>query len=309
MAMALRNWMFTGAATNNVCPSWRNTLKCNPTSACATDNETGRQYCCEDVNQGTCWIDTTPCATDGSTFKCTRGSSSWCCLTDKEICTESAGQINICWAAEPKNLLRDISPNALRSAYSSLTSARPDASSYTFDPQLLIAATASPSSSSSRPATSDTSTTSTPSTNTQTTESSTTETAVQTGGGAGSSDNLGNSPVTGDTSTGGGDKNFGAGAIAGIIIGVVAGIALGAALTWFLLRRARRRAAAGVAGAEETSPPMYHDNKYVYSGHPQMPAEMHSPSQEHKPTVAPVAAELAANQGFYAELPSNQHHR
>lgn len=133
---------------------------------------------------------------------------------------------------------------------------------------------------------------------------------MQTGGGAGSSDNLGNGPVNGGASSGsgGGGGSFGAGAIAGIVVGVIAAIALGSALTWFLLRRAHRKRDSGVSGAEETSPPLY-DHKYVYSGHPQAPAEMHSPSQEQKPRVVPVASELAAHQHFYAELPSEQGHR
>ncbi|KAK4442199.1 hypothetical protein QBC34DRAFT_419086 [Podospora aff. communis PSN243] len=303
-ALTLRNWMFTGPGNDFVCPTWSSGFKCNPTAACASDNATGRQYCCED-QQGMCWNQAATCATDGSTFNCTRGTSTWCCMTNTEICTEAAGQINICWAANPRNVLLDIAPNALRSAYSSLTAARPTASSYTFDPELLMAATTSASSSSSTSRVTDAAA------STSTGSSSTTEQTPTTRSGAGAVNSGTNTPTPDD------DKGLGAGAIAGIVVGVILAIAIGAALAWFFMRKKNRKsdnlAGADLHEADSTHPS---EQKYMYAGsspgyaeaHPPTAEEMPTPVQDHnakQPGVWQVVGELpAAHQHYYAEMPA-----
>ncbi|KAK0617502.1 hypothetical protein B0T14DRAFT_525322 [Immersiella caudata] len=303
--LTLRNWMFTGPGNDFVCPTWTTSFKCNPTAACASDNATGRQYCCED-QQGMCWNQAATCATDGSTFNCTRGTSSWCCMTNTEICTEIAGQINICWAANPRNVLLDITPNALKSAYSSLTAGRPSASSYTFDPQLLMAATTSPSSSSSTSRVTDAAqsspTTSSPST------------AIQTPTNRGDTGAVNSGTTTPSPNDGGG---LGAGAIAGIVVGVLLAIAFGAALAWFLMRKKKRQNddIAG-AGPHEVASTHASDQKYMYAGSSPGYAEAHSSTVEEMPTpvhdynnhsgVLQVAGGFpAAHQHYYAELPAD----
>ncbi|KAK0641979.1 hypothetical protein B0T16DRAFT_462000 [Cercophora newfieldiana] len=313
-AVTLRNWMFTGPGNDFVCPTWNVAFKCNPTAACATDNATGRQYCCED-QQGMCWIHAASCATDGSTFNCTRGTTSWCCMTGSEICTEASGQTNICWASNPQNVLLDIAPNALKGAYSSLTSIQPAAATYTFDPVLLMAATTS-SSTSSRT----TGALSTPSTSnsTPTPPSSTGGPQNPNGGssdsGAANNNNNGTSTPIASTSNG-----LGAGAIAGIVVGVIAAIAIGAALAWFLMSRKRKQeveddiSGGGAGAAQSGLPPQ---EKWMYAGSPgsyaptPMTGELESPQgYKHEAPLRVVGELPAAHQHYYAELSSDQGHR
>jgi hypothetical protein len=82
------HYMFTSNATNFVCPAWLfggYTWSCLPPNACATDPSTTKQYCCDagDV----CWTAPSVCASDGSTFTCSSGSYTWCCLKNKFVHT------------------------------------------------------------------------------------------------------------------------------------------------------------------------------------------------------------------------------
>ncbi|KAH7092494.1 hypothetical protein FB567DRAFT_545640 [Paraphoma chrysanthemicola] len=95
-------------------------------------------YCC---NPGdVCWTTPSVCAGDGSTFTCSRGSNTWCCLKDQEICTQLSGQINICYSSA-KNPLQNTSATLLNQTYSSLSAAQPSASYYSFDPAVVISQT------------------------------------------------------------------------------------------------------------------------------------------------------------------------
>jgi len=226
-------------------------------------------------------------------------------MTDTEICTEAANQINICWAANPRNVLLDIAPNALKSAYSSLTAGRPSASSYTFDPQLLMAATTSSSSLSSTSRVTDAAqsspTTSSPGTTIQNPTNRDDTGAANSGATTPSPDD---------------GRGLGAGAIAGIVVGVLLAIAFGAALAWLLLRKRRRqnddRAGSGPHEVDSTHPS---DQKYMYAGSSPGYAEAPSSTVEEMPTpvhdynkhsgVLQVVGELpAAHQHYYAELPA-----
>jgi hypothetical protein len=58
----------------------------------------------------------------------------------REICTQLAGQVRICYSSA-KNPLQNITASLLNQTYSSLSSAQPSASAYNFDPAVLIAQT------------------------------------------------------------------------------------------------------------------------------------------------------------------------
>lgn len=86
-------YMFTSNVTNFVCPWWQfggYTWWCPPPSACATDSSTTKtkQYCCDAGDAGdVCWTTSSVCASDGSTFTCSSGSYTWCCLKNKFVYT------------------------------------------------------------------------------------------------------------------------------------------------------------------------------------------------------------------------------
>ena len=83
-------YMFTSNVTEFVCSGWWfakiYNWTCPPPNACATDPSTTKQYCCNAGNGG-CWTPPSACASDGSTFTCSWGSYTWCCLKNKFVRT------------------------------------------------------------------------------------------------------------------------------------------------------------------------------------------------------------------------------
>ncbi len=204
------DYFFTSNVSDHTCPGF-GTFKCLPPNACARDPNTGRRYCC-DVKD-VCWTFVATCANDGSTIDCGTGGTSWCCVNGRERCTETQNQINICWSTA-HDTLNNISNSVLNDTYSSLSSAHPSATTWSFSPFALIAET--------QPAL--TATTSSTSTGT----TSTTNPDIATG----------TAPVP--TETGHAKPGLTGGAIAGIVIGVVA-LALAAVGAFFLWRRNKQR--------------------------------------------------------------------
>ncbi|CRG92219.1 hypothetical protein PISL3812_09275 [Talaromyces islandicus] len=216
MADHFDRFFFTSNLSSYVCPGFQS-FQCPPPNACARDSTTGIEYCCDygDV----CWGLTTDCATDGTTLSCGDGQNTWCCRNDTEVCTGTSGQINICWNSA-HDTLTNISSNTLNETYSSLSSASPSASSWSFSPETLIAATQTTSSS----------TTST--TTTTTTSASKHTTALPTSTHT-------STPSSTESSSSSSSSSLSGGAIAGIVIGALAGVAIIAALAFFLFRRRR----------------------------------------------------------------------
>ncbi|KAL9622660.1 MAG: hypothetical protein Q9160_002970 [Pyrenula sp. 1 TL-2023] len=151
--------------------------------------------------------------------------------TNSEKCTESPGQINICWASA-HDLLLNISSPTLNDTYSSLSSAKPSASSWSFDPQTLIAATQTTSSTTSK------------------TTSSTT-TALPTS-------SVTPSPTTSPVSSSSSSPISG-GAIAGIVVGALAGLTVLSAAIWFLMRHTRKQGESRPAQQSFSTAPIYLD--------------------------------------------------
>ncbi|KFY41226.1 hypothetical protein V495_05014, partial [Pseudogymnoascus sp. VKM F-4514 (FW-929)] len=133
-------------SADSTCPG--SPYACPPPSAYAHDPDTGRFFCCDPLS--VCYNAPATCSSDGSTFKCNEGTKDeWCCASDAEACSGSSGQFNVCWSKAP-NLLGDVGIPSLNKTYSSLMKKEPDASSWAFDPAVLIAATRTSSSQSTK---------------------------------------------------------------------------------------------------------------------------------------------------------------
>jgi hypothetical protein len=166
----------------------------------------------------------------------------------RETCTELPGQINICYSLAPDALL-NISSSALDEAYSSLSSAQPSASSFSFDPQALIAQTQASTHTSTQ--------TSTQTTSTQTSRPPTTSPPT---------------PIPHPS------NSLSGGAIAGIVIGAIGGIALACLAAFLLLRRRKRRQNGLAHAAIPQDEPKYIIPAQEYKHDPgyDMPKEMHA---------------------------------
>ncbi|KAE8408516.1 hypothetical protein BDV37DRAFT_279002 [Aspergillus pseudonomiae] len=225
------DYYFTSNLTSYTCPTFNN-LQCQPPNACAREPTTGKLYCC-DYNDGlgnVCWSITSECANNNSTRFCRNGDRTWCCLYEtfvylpisastlddkhsdrgySESCTEADNQVNICWNNE-RSPLGNISSQALKDTYSSLSAEAPSATTWAFDPQSLL------------PATSTSSTPSTPSTSISTPSKTTAVT-------------------TSSFSPNSSSPSLSGGAIAGIVVGVVAVVAIVLGGAAYLLKRHRRQ--------------------------------------------------------------------
>ncbi|EJT69573.1 hypothetical protein GGTG_13189 [Gaeumannomyces tritici R3-111a-1] len=220
-------WAWATNASNSACPGM--SLKCRQPNACARDPNISRWYCCGASGDdfSVCWAGSTTCSSDGSTFECRKGQTTWCCRSNRESCTLVSNQINVCWS-NGHNTLKNISVPDIESALASRSAAAPSSASYiSFDPLSLIAQTAPPPSSTST-------STGSPRDNASRTSSTVgpaqTDPAPASQGGAGSSPN-GLEP----------------GVIAGIVIAIAATFVLGAIGTFFLRRRKKDRSAAAAA--------------------------------------------------------------
>ncbi|KAL8335179.1 hypothetical protein RB598_009394 [Gaeumannomyces tritici] len=220
------NWQFSTNTSKFACPGMDN-APCRPptsagasdgVSACATDPNTGQQYCCDGPpSRGrVCWGFESPCKSDGSTINCTDGQRRFCCRAGFEKCSETPGQAaGICWSTH-HDPLNNVSYNHLNSIYRSLSSSRPSATSLPFDLLSVVSATATaPFATTSGPA----------------------KTASSTGGTGTSTP----PPPPADPARSS-SSSISGGAIAGIVVGAVAGVALIGLVVFFILRR--RRAAA-----------------------------------------------------------------
>ncbi|KFY46191.1 hypothetical protein V494_00564 [Pseudogymnoascus sp. VKM F-4513 (FW-928)] len=212
--------LFFLPGTKNKCPG--SPFACPHPSACAQDPTTGRYFCCDP--KSVCWAGRVTCANDGSTFECNSGTKNpWCCTSDAEACTGTTSQINVCWS-KLHNVLRDVERATLNETFSSLSAADPEATSWVFNPQTIIAATATTSQTP----------TSTPS------SSSTDSTAAPT-------TTANNTPAPGSTqapptpSSVPSSKSLSGGAIGGIVVGAVAGVVIIALALFFLRRRQNKK--------------------------------------------------------------------
>jgi len=312
---AFVQWVFSKNSTT-ACPTWTQAFACPAPKACGRNPANLRQFCCETESR-ICWGPRATCASDGSTVTCGTGNSTWCCVSGSEICTQAPGQINICWSTT-ESIIQNISVDSLRDTYSSLSSASPAASSFSFDPQAMIAATATTSSSIR------TSPTSSP-TNSATDNSSP--------GGSASSQNSGvpSSPVASS------DSGLGGGAIAGIVVGVLGALALGAVIGYFVLRAMKKKREAvappptdpymsmasppgggpggpGGLPAGAVYPPygQYQATelaqKWEYQQHPgQGQGQLHSPYSATTAASPVQAQELPAQRESYAEMPAQRY--
>ncbi|KAL9110445.1 MAG: hypothetical protein Q9227_004989 [Pyrenula ochraceoflavens] len=156
-----------------------------------------------------------------------------------EVCTGAQDQINICWASA-HDLLLNISSGALQDTYSSLSSAQPSASSWSFDPQTLIASTQTTSTSTTR-------------------ETSSSTTTPVSSASSTSSSSSSSSPS--------------GGAIAGIVIGALAALALIGAAIWFLMRHRRKKTQTVPAQQNFPTAPAYSDEVKTYEQRQELGAE------------------------------------
>jgi len=141
---------------------------------------------------------------------------------DRETCITDTGRYNLCLSTAP-DVLFDLSAEALNATYSSLASASPAASSYTFDPARLGAQTAS----------------STLTTNTGTTVSTAQSTTT------------GQSTVT---VVAGASTSLSGGAIGGIVVGAVIAVIIALGSMYFFLRRGRLQRGLPRPGAPPSEP-------------------------------------------------------
>ncbi|ORY12422.1 hypothetical protein BCR34DRAFT_300271 [Clohesyomyces aquaticus] len=203
---------FSSNATNWQCDGI--SFQCPAPQVCAHESLLDKYYCCGPGKDSVCWSGAQDCggsngAPSSNQVGCGSGVNAFCCLNTREECTQRFNQINICWATPPTPFA-NLTDKEVNKTFSSLSSARPKASSYTFDLAQLIASTTSSSSSTATPSVPSSafpSTTSAPASSTPTQSQSS------------------NSGLSG-------------GAIGGIVVGVIGGLALiGAGCFFFFWRR------------------------------------------------------------------------
>ena len=211
------DYYFTSNLSDYTCPGFRNSA-CPPPKACARDPNTGRRYCCDYRHppyKGVCWALRQDCASDGSTVDCGTGDTTWCCVDGREKCTEKTGQINVCWSTS-RDTLNNITNDVLNDTYSSLSSAKPSATTWAFTPVSLIALT--------NPAV------------TQSQSQTPTPTPDSDASSIGSS-----VPTAVPTDGSGAGTSLGGGAIAGVVVGALGGVALLGLGIFMVCRRQKQR--------------------------------------------------------------------
>ncbi|KAI6380130.1 hypothetical protein MCOR25_001781 [Pyricularia grisea] len=226
------DWFFTTFQSTPSCPGFGSNYCPAPEKACAKDPNTGRRYCCDGPKKDSsvCWTLPTDCKSDGSTIKCggnnnnskrdDSGDGSWCCLAGTEKCTETKGQINICWSSR-WDPLNNVTEGELATVYSSLSSAQPSATSLRFDVAAMVSTTATADATAGRAIDPSLATTTGP-------------------GGP----NRPTGPPDGFGFRNGAGTNqneLSGGAIAGIVIGVLAGVAMIVAAAVLFVRRQHQK--------------------------------------------------------------------
>jgi predicted lipid-binding transport protein (Tim44 family) len=191
-------------------------------------------------------------------------------VRDREACTQTKDQINICWSTSP-NPVANISSDLFNKTYSSLLSASPSATALPikladFEPSTSTTAEPATSSASGASTASTASTTNTSASNTPSSTSSASAAA--------------------DASSSG----LSGGAIGGIVGGVVGGLAL-VGLVAFLLWRRRRAAAHEHAPIASSPQSDKGTNPYEMSAYD---------TAAHPPTEAPVTTKYGYRDEAYA---------
>jgi hypothetical protein len=194
-------------------------------------------------------------------------------VRDREACTQTKNQINICWSTSP-NPVANLSSDLFNKTYSSLLSASPSATALPikladFEPSTSTTAEPATSSASSAPGASTASTATTTNNSASNTSSSTSSASA-----------------AADPSSSG----LSGGAIGGIVGGVVGGLAL-VGLVAFLLWRRRRAAAhehAPIASSPQSDKGV---NPYEMSAYD---------TAAHPPTEAPVTTKYGYRDEAYA---------
>ncbi|KAK4506887.1 hypothetical protein PRZ48_000620 [Zasmidium cellare] len=254
-------------------------------AACAYDSTVDKTYCCGGAAQGTCRINSPDClGSDGGPSStqqlCSVGDTNWCCLKDAEVCTPKQGQINVCIATQP-DTIANVSQELLNDTYSSLTSAAPSATTFSFDAASLVARALSTSSSivASSQAATTTSATVSSSAASATSSSSSSESSSLSGG-----------------------------AIAGIVIGCVFGIAAILIVGFLLFRRRRNNRGGATNEASYTSVPRQSTEKREVdmakgpSGAYELPSPNRPPAEL---DVGHEPRELPGGRGVPSELPGH----
>ncbi|KAF2232881.1 hypothetical protein EV356DRAFT_232139 [Viridothelium virens] len=136
MATQLSSFFFTSEASQWSCPYF-NGSKCAPPNACAHNSTLARGYCCDSFGpDSVCWALGISCAPDGSTITC-GGSEEYCCYAALETCTRTPDQFNNCWLTGT-NILANADVTKLNQTFSSLNSASPSATFFTFTPNAYL---------------------------------------------------------------------------------------------------------------------------------------------------------------------------
>ncbi|KAH7115861.1 hypothetical protein B0J11DRAFT_112509 [Dendryphion nanum] len=273
-------FVFSTNATRWKCPKGL-AFDCIAPNVCTHETVLDKWYCCGPEQGSVCWSGSTTCSGSEKNTPGTNqlGCGSYCCLNSREQCTQRTNQINICWATPP-NPFVNITGAKINETFSSLSSANPTASTYSFDIKAALAtATPTPSASSSSASTG-------ASAASQTATNSPTSTAL--------------TSQTPEPSSG-----LSGGAIGGIVVGVVGGLALLAGLAFFFWRRGKKNNTNDLNKPELESNPSSH-NPYNHNGfahaHPvqqeKYAHEVYTPEQQHAPQFSQYPPqELYAGQG------------
>ncbi|KAF2714411.1 hypothetical protein K504DRAFT_496340 [Pleomassaria siparia CBS 279.74] len=239
-ALATYNeFYFSTFATAYKCPG--SPFACNPPQACVHETLLDKWYCCAPGQGSVCWSPDQGCNGTASEneIACGSGDHTYCCLKDREECTQTSNQFNICWATANTNAFENATSQKMNKTFSSLSSASPSATSLVFNLAQIL-----PSTSSSARASSTTQTSGSPSTSTNTAKSTSTA----------SSSNASTSDANKSSLSGG--------AIAGIVIGVILGLAVLIAAAFFLLKRGKNKK----PGRNELDGNPYPGGGYVVGG-------------------------------------------
>ncbi|KAG7001358.1 hypothetical protein G7Y79_00032g067110 [Physcia stellaris] len=198
---------------------------CSPPQICVHDGLLNKDYCCgAGSSEAVCWTGSTECASNNqpssSQIGCGAGTDGFCCLQKREECTQTTGQVNICWATAV-NPFANVTIDQINATYSSLSSASPRATTLTVATEGLLAISTSASVSAA--------------TSTSLTSSSVPAAAAI----SPTSPSL--TPTSRPSTTSSPrSSSISGGAIAGIVIGVVGGLGLIAAGAFFFWKKAKK---------------------------------------------------------------------
>ncbi|KAF3046957.1 hypothetical protein E8E12_009453 [Didymella heteroderae] len=280
-------FFFASNATEYVCPGIG--FACIPPMICSHESVTDLYYCCAPgATDAVCWKGSASCdggnkkTPSGGQQSCSSGDNAFCCLKSREECTQTKNQVNVCWSTID-NPVANLSDTKLNDTFSSLSSAKPRASSFPVSlAQLQASATPTTSLPVSLSASSLSSGTATIPANMDATSTS-----------------LITDPPEAQVTV---KKGISGGAIGGIVGGVVGGLAV-IGVAGFLLFRRRRAKSKGDHAPIASGPPSEpeeHGNPYELNAYQQQHAGM---------AEAPVPAEkyaYNAPNSPYRDIPEMQ---